>query len=280
MLKTTGERLKDLRNGRNINIIAEATGISGATLSNYENDKNTDISSYNLKLLAKYYNVSVDYLLGLKEQKRIEDTPIENLHISDKMIELLKARKVDNLLLSEIVTHDNFLQFMYDVEAYVEGMTAPLIDDFNAGLELLRQAIYSKYNVENDAVLTALNLGKLEDGILIKPALHKDIDSILDDIREYFRNKENTFSADSSDALTLEEKKKITKEALAYPVGSDEQCAFVFCQTFKINQSKIKKDDFKTFGKVLKKSKILRTFVSQRGKTPYVKNTRKKGAKK
>lgn len=276
MFKTTGERLKDLRNGRNINIIAEATGISASTLSNYENDKITDISSYNLKILAKYFDVSVDYLLGLKEQKRIEDTPIEYLHISDKMIELLKARKVDNLLLSEIVTHDNFLQFMYDVEAYVEGMTAPLIDDFNAGLELLRHVICSKYNVENDAVVTALNLGKLEDGILIKPALHKDIDSILDDIREHFRSKEESSSPDSSDELSLEEKKKITKEAKAYPAGSDEQCAFVFCQTLKINQAKVNKQDFKTFGKVLKKSKLVRTLVSQRGKTPYTKSPRKK----
>lgn len=280
MFKTTGERLKDLRNGRNIDIIAEATGISGSTLSNYENDKITDISSYNLTRLAKFYKVSVDYLLGLKEQKRIEDTPIESLHITDEMIKLLKARKMDNLLLSEIVTHVNFLQFMYDVEAYVEGMTAPLIDDFNAGLELLRQAIYSKYNIENDAVLTSLDLGKLEDGILIKEALHKDMDSILDDIREYFKDKGNSFSVDLSDELTLEEKKKITKEAFAYPVGSDEQCAFIFCQTLKINQSKVNKEDFKAFGKVLKKSKFVRSLVSQRGKAPYVKSSRNKRTKK
>ncbi len=280
MFKTTGERLKDLRNGQNIEIIAKATGIAGSTLSNYENDKITDISSYNLTKLARYYDVSVDYILGLKEQMRIDDTPIESLHITDEMIELLKARKMDNLLLSEIVTHENFLQFMYDVEAYAEGMTAPLIDDFNAGLELLRQAIYSKYNIENDAVLTTLNLGKLEDGILIKEALHKDLDSILDDIREYFKNKENSFSVDSSNELSLEEKKKITKEAFAYPVGSDEQCAFIFCQTLKINLAKVSKEDFKAFGKVLKKSKFVRSLVSQRGKTPYVKNPRKIAAKK
>ena len=277
MFKTTGERLKDLRNGKNIDTVAEATGISASALSNYENDKITDISSYNLTKLARYYDVSVDYILGLKEQMRIDDTPIESLHITDKMIDLLRSGKMDNLLLSEIVTHDNFLQFMYDAEAYVEGMTAPLIDDFNSGLDLLRRFISRKYNVENDAVITALNLGKLEDGILIKEALHKDMDSVLDEIREYFRNKENSFSVDPSDELTLEEKKKITKEALGYPAGSDEQCAFVFCNTLKINISKVSKDDFKTFGKVLKKSMLVRSMVSQRGKTPYVKNSRKKG---
>ena len=278
MFKTTGERLKDLRNGRNIDTVAETTGISASALSNYENDKITDISSYNLTKLARYYDVSVDYILGLKEQMRIDDTPIESLHITDKMIDLLRSGKMDNLLLSEIVTHDNFLQFMYDAEAYVEGMTAPLIDDFNSGLDLLRRFISRKYNIENDAVITALNLGKLEDGILIKEALHKDMDSILDEIREYFRDKENSLSVDPSDELTLEEKKKITKEALGYPAGSDEQCAFVFCNTLKINISKVSKDDFKTFGKVLKKSKLVRSMVSQRGKTPYVKNSRKKGS--
>ena len=277
MFKTTGERLKDLRNGQNIEIIAKATGIAGSTLSNYENDKITDISSYNLTKLARYYDVSVDYILGLKEQMRIDDTPIESLHITDKMIELLKARKMNNLLLSEIVTHDNFLQFMYDAEVLVEGMTAPLINDFNSGLDLLRKIICSKYNVENDAVITALNLGKLEDSILIKEALHKDLDSILDDIREYFKEKESSFSAGPSDGLNLEDTKKITKEAFSYPAGSDEQCAFVFCNTLKINISKVSKEDFKAFGKVLKKSKLVRSMVSQRGKTPYVKNSRKKG---
>jgi transcriptional regulator with XRE-family HTH domain len=273
MILTTGERLKDLRGKLDLEEVCRDIGISTSTLSNYENDKSIDISSHNLMILANYYNVSVDYLLGLKEQKKIEDTPIETLHITDKMIELLKSRKINNLLLSEIVTHNNFIKLMYTAEVFVERLTASCIEDYNEGLELVKQAIISRYNVEDDVPLTALEFGKIDDGSLIKASIHSDLDSILDEIRDYFKKKEEALKGNSKskDRISPQEQMKIMQEALSYPDGSDEQVAYIFCKTFKVKHEKLKPADFKSFGKVLKTSKIIRTLVSQRGKTPYVK---------
>ena len=62
-------RLKDLREDRNLNQeeIAKMLNISQTNYSKYELGKiNIPISS--LKKLAKYYNTSVDYLLGLTNE--------------------------------------------------------------------------------------------------------------------------------------------------------------------------------------------------------------------
>ena len=69
---TIQEKLKDLRveNGLSLEQLADATGISKSALSSYEVEENREISSYNLRILAKFYNVTTDYLLGLSETRQ------------------------------------------------------------------------------------------------------------------------------------------------------------------------------------------------------------------
>jgi len=60
-----GERLKTLRNkkGKNQEEVAYSIGISRARYSHYENN-HVEPDMDLLKKIAKYYNVSTDYLLG------------------------------------------------------------------------------------------------------------------------------------------------------------------------------------------------------------------------
>ena len=69
------EKLWDLRKERKLNLeeVATAVDISPATLSNYENKDYKDISLSLLTKLAKYYQVSLDWLAGLSETKRHRD---------------------------------------------------------------------------------------------------------------------------------------------------------------------------------------------------------------
>ena len=65
------ERLKDLRVERGLTLeqLAEKTHLSKSALGSYEGDKFKDISHYALIELAKFYEVTVDYLLGRPETK-------------------------------------------------------------------------------------------------------------------------------------------------------------------------------------------------------------------
>ena len=92
------ERLKDLRVERGLTLeqLAEQTHLSKSALGSYEGDNFKDISHYALIELAKFYEVTVDYLLGRSQTKNHPNANLADLRLSDDMIELLKSGRVDN----------------------------------------------------------------------------------------------------------------------------------------------------------------------------------------
>lgn len=68
MKNNFAERLKELRieKGLSQNALSKLVGISNATISRWE-DGLLDITSSNLIILAKFFGVSTDYLLGLED---------------------------------------------------------------------------------------------------------------------------------------------------------------------------------------------------------------------
>lgn len=69
---TLGERLQTLREEQGLDQleVAEAIGsISNTDLSRYEKDKRAPHHK-NLVLLAKYFSVTVDYLVGMSDQRQ------------------------------------------------------------------------------------------------------------------------------------------------------------------------------------------------------------------
>ena len=67
---TLGEKLKDERTSRNLTIaeVGEKTKIAGSSISDYENDaKNPSVAI--LCKLAKFYDVTLDYLAGLNKSR-------------------------------------------------------------------------------------------------------------------------------------------------------------------------------------------------------------------
>lgn len=65
------QRLKDLREDQDLNqqALADLLNVSQTTYSRYESGV-LDIPSTSLIKLAKFYGTSVDYLLGLTNEKR------------------------------------------------------------------------------------------------------------------------------------------------------------------------------------------------------------------
>lgn len=105
------ERLKDLRvvdKHLTLEQLAEQTVLSKSTLSKYESDNYKDISPFAIATLAEFYGVSTDYLMGLSENKNHPNTELQALHLSDDMVTLLHSGKINNRLLCEIATHENF----------------------------------------------------------------------------------------------------------------------------------------------------------------------------
>lgn len=80
--------------------------------------------------MANFYNVSVDYLLGRIETKNHPNTAIDELHLNDIMIELLKNNRIDSPLLCELASHPDFVKLLADIKIYVEGIATMQILNF------------------------------------------------------------------------------------------------------------------------------------------------------
>ena len=67
-MKIFSRRLKELRTEKKLSTMAlrKIIDVSNMAISRWENDK-TDIVSDNLIKLVKFFDVSVDYLLGLED---------------------------------------------------------------------------------------------------------------------------------------------------------------------------------------------------------------------
>lgn len=67
-MKEFGNRLRELRKERSLTLeqLGKHTNLTKATLSRWENNR-AEIKAPELVLLAKYFGVTTDYLLGLED---------------------------------------------------------------------------------------------------------------------------------------------------------------------------------------------------------------------
>lgn len=88
--------MKDLRVERKLTLeqLAAEVGISKSALGKYESDNGKDISPYSILLLADYYGVSCDYLMGRTETKNHPNTALHELHLSDASIDVSRTNVI------------------------------------------------------------------------------------------------------------------------------------------------------------------------------------------
>ena len=266
---TIPERLKDLRTERNLILeqLSEATGISRAALGKYEADDFKDISPFSMVALAKFYGVSTDYLLGLTEQKNHPNTELDALHLGDDAIEVLRTGKFNHRLLSELICHKDFQRFMLDAEIYVDRIADMRVNDMNAVLEAVRQmALMKNDGEENDLHLRTLEVAQIREDEYFGSLIADDLKGILRDIRN--EHRPDVMTADESSlAATVQEQ---LQEAMNFEGSSEEKKIRAYLATIGLDYDALTKEEFVSLIGILKKSKLLRTPINQRGKNkPY-----------
>ena len=273
---TVQERLKDLRkNERNLTLeqLAEATGLSRSTLGNYEINDFKDISPFSIAKLAQFYGVSTDYLMGLTEQKNHSDTALNELHLSDGAIDILKNRNFNKRLLSEMLCHPDFQRMMLDAEIFVDRIADMRINDMNAVLEAVRQAILEKQGTEqNDVYLRTLELAQVQEDEYFGHVISKDLTHILRDIRD--AHKADQATADQSSVVT--EIKAQLHEVMSYEGSADEKKARIYLANLGIDYDAITKEQFVNLMEVLKLSTHLKSPINRRGKRKATRSSQKR----
>lgn len=104
---TLGERIDDLMKEKGINNaqLAQIIDTPPGNLSKIRNGENTNPKIGLIIALAKYFNVTSDYLLGLSEYKTYQNAATgETLGISDENINYLKQIKLDDSVKNVSIT--------------------------------------------------------------------------------------------------------------------------------------------------------------------------------
>ena len=263
---TIQERLKDLRVERSLTLeqLSAETGISKSALGKYEADDFKDISPFSMVELAKFYGVSTDYLLGLTEQKNHPNTELDALHLGDDAIEVLKTGKFNHRLLSELICHKDFQRFMLDAEIYVDRIADMRVNDMNAVLEAVRQmALMKNGGEENDLHLRTLEVAQIREDEYFGSLIADDLKGILRDIRS--KHRPDTMTAD--EVSFAENMQNQLREAMNFEGSSEEKKIRAYLATLGIDYDTLTKEEFVSLIGILKKSKHLKTPISQRGKT-------------
>jgi len=265
---TFGEVLEDLRKeaGLTQEDLANQTGISINSIRSYEKNQNMDVSLTNLLKFARFFNVSLDYLAGKKAEKTIQDTPVEELGLSDQALTSLKETKYNHRILSAILAHPDFQRLMLDAEVLMDQTVAMKIRQSNALLEVARMHFLEQSGGELREEIQMSEIGQIDENAYVLAAIHNDIDHILLDILSDFRPVVSEEEKQLAAIAARNEMINAFSNAQNHPISSPEQLLAILLGALQVPMEKLKPDQLSAITDVVKQSDLLKSNVSQRGK--------------
>src|SRR5574344_1585079 len=259
------ERLKDLRVERGLTLeqLAEEPHLAKSALGSYEGDNVRNISHYALIELAKFYEVTVDYLLGRSQTRNHPNADLADLHLSDDMIELLKSGLVDNSLLCELATHPDFPRLMADLEIYVNGVAGKQVQSANAIVDAVSATSMKQHNPGlTDPQLRQLIAAHIDEDEFCRYVIQRDINGIALALRE--THKDDFFSVPEDNPL--KEMLETAGEIVSQDSDTEQAYLAFICKRLKLNFRKLSVEERKWLKKIAEKSDLLKNPKPQRGR--------------
>ena len=269
------ERFEELRKERNLTLeeVGEQAALSKSALGTYELNSEKGISSHAIISLAKFYGVTSDYLLGLSDMKNHPNADLNDLHLSDEMIDILKSGRLNNRLLCEMVTHESFLRFLVDTEIYIDRIADMHINDANAMLKANRKLVMERRGLDdNELNMRTLELAQVNVDDYFAHTIFEDLRPIIRDIREAHRGDVTTADIPSS----VEETRRLVDEVRNYEGTTEEKQTIVLLSLLGIDYNALTKDEFVTLVGILNKSCHMKRQISRRGKSRTSRERKKK----
>lgn len=215
--------------------------------------------------LAKYYNVSADWLLGLRESREVQNREIADLQLDDETLEILKSGRLNNRLLCEMLKHPDFLKLMTDTEIYVDGIATMQIKNMNDWLNAVRVQIVQQHNPEsNDLYLQVLDAARIDEEEYFFHNIHGDLDRVIRSIRE---NHQNATESAPIERTSNDKKMQRLLQSMKYKSNPIEEFWRYFCDELQIDYDKLSEDEHSTMKQMFKKSKLLKSFPSHKNKS-------------
>ena len=181
--------------------------------------------------------------------------PIEELHLSDEVVELLKSERFNNRLLCEIISHEKFRELLADAEIYVDGIATMHFHDTNSSLAALRAMILEEHpEATADRAIKVLEACQVEEEDFFCHVTHKTWDVILHDIRKVHEND----SESAPDTTPADELIREVQKAMQSPGDRVQQFTEMFCKAFQLKYKRLSQEERSLLKKLFKKSPLIK----------------------
>ena len=244
------EKLKDLRIERGLSLqeLSEQTGLSRAALGNYETDDYKEITHKAIVILADFYGVTSDYLLGLTENREQHPFAVDELGLDDETVDLLKSGKLNVRLICEMIKHPEFINFLSDLEIYVDNLAGMQIRNMNTMIEQTRMRLQNNGIPDSDHYMKTLEAASINEDNYFNNLLGNDIAKIAKDLRDAHGK-----DSDTGDQITPVEDLLGTFDELRKADNATQAQMVMYSKLFKINFTKMDPYEFKTFTDILQR---------------------------
>ena len=264
---TIGEKLKDLRSNHNPKLIladvSEATGISVSTLQRMEADEDIRVGYQDIETLARFYDVSTDYLFGLTDLLQHRYVEIDKLRLSDEAVAVLKEGKLNNRLVSEMIAHADFPQLLSAIEIYIDRKVLPQMNTMNAMYKFVEQTIKQNAIVpENDETMAFLQQSVVDEDEYLRYRISERFNLLMKNL--FDAHKQDKLPPDQPDILAEMKEQMQTYLDTRKTEEASKAKAILLCKQLGINASQLTDEEWQVLMKVLKTSSLARRVKKRR----------------
>ena len=205
----TRQRIQDLLKNRKITQaeLAEKVGLSNSALSRYLQGGTKNLGDGYIIRIAKFFDVSTDFLLGETDIPDRKNYDIEELGLSAETAKLLYTGRVDASVLNQLIEHPRFPQLLLLLARYRDETMIAGINAMNQVMNFSRSFIIGQAKLHPEDAEAAGEAAKALQ-LLSAPSVAADTNAIQTLFMQIARDiKKNAES-------TAVEKQKATAEVL------------------------------------------------------------------
>ena len=212
----TRQRIQDLIKNRKITQaeLAEKVGLSNSALSRYLRGRTTNLGDGFIIRIAKYFDVSTDFLLGETDIPDRKNYDIEELRLSAETAKLLYTGKVDASVLNQLIEHPRFPQLLLLLARYRDETMIAGINAMNQILTFIRSLTLDQANLHPEDAVAVKNATQ-DLKLLATPPVTADTNTIQNLFMQIVRDiKKNAESASEAQQAATTEVLKLLRENL------------------------------------------------------------------
>ena len=202
------DRLQDLMKSRGVTQtdLAAAIGCSISMLSRFISGQIDKLSDENIIRIAKFFNVSTDFILGVVDEPDRKNYDISELGLSVQAAKNLYSGKVNSDVLNLLLTNQRFADVTYLIARYLNNDLAKGVAGLNSVFNVAGAYLAGQAKEENNP---ALMQGARDARLLKTPIYQADVTTIQTTFMQAVNEIKKEHGADDSE---LKDMQALTKE--------------------------------------------------------------------